>query len=89
MSDLLTPWAHRLLFDGTAHTVTVAMMCDWTMAILWEGPEKGQFRAGGARPQIIAHMRRAFSFGFQFDQVFMFSSLYWIMKLINLPFQSD
>jgi len=45
VSDLLTPWAHRLLFDGTAHTVTVAMMCDWTMAILWEGPAKGQFHS--------------------------------------------
>jgi len=30
------------MFDGPAHIVTVAMMCDWTLAVLGEGSTKGQ-----------------------------------------------
>jgi len=35
-------WSIPLMFDGPAHIVMVAMMCDWTMAVLGEGPVKGQ-----------------------------------------------
>ena len=30
------------MFVGPAHIVTVAMMCDWTMDVLGEGPVRGQ-----------------------------------------------
>ena len=35
------------MFDGPAHIVTVAMMCDWTIAVLGEGPARGQLQIGG------------------------------------------